>query len=121
MGGRITAALAGTLMEEEDVEVRPERLPAMVTDVSVDICRIKKYFTGEAWLLVEQVLTLKSADPQWMCPICDRDADNSFDDGDTSLACDACLRWYHLTCLGKKSRPKARTWICASCYTDAHT
>ena len=48
MGGRVTAALAGTLMEEEDVEVRPERLPAMVTDVSVDICRIKKYFTGEA-------------------------------------------------------------------------
>ena len=60
MGGRVTAALAGTLMEEEDVEVRPERLPAMVTDVSVDICRIKKYFTGEACLLVEQVLTVKT-------------------------------------------------------------
>ena len=86
MGNREDTALTGTLIERDDVEVRPERLPAKITDPSIDVYR-----------------------------------DGSVDDGHTSLACNSCLEWYHLACLGKKSRPKARTWICGSCHTAAHT
>ena len=86
MGNREDTALAGTLIERDDVEVRPERLPAKITDPSIDVY-----------------------------------CDGSVDDGHTSLACDSCLEWYHLACLGKKSRPKARTWICGSCHTAANT
>ena len=70
MGNREDTALTGTLIERDDVEVRPERLPAKITDPSIDVYR-----------------------------------DGSVDDGHTSLACDSCLEWYHLACLGKKSRP----------------
>ena len=35
MGNREDTALTGTLIERDDVEVRPERLPAKVTDPSI--------------------------------------------------------------------------------------
>ena len=95
-------------IEEDDVEVCPERLPATITDPSVDVFRVKRYFTcGSLW----RRLLRRSQQTQWMCPICDKDADDSADGVYTSLACDSCLEWYLLTCLGKRSRPKARTWI----------
>ena len=119
MGNKVDTALTGTLMER-DVEVRPEHLPAKITDTIIDVYRVRKYFTYEAWILVKEVRA-KAANPQWTCPICDKDADGSVDDGHISLACDSCLEWYHLACLGKKSRPKARMWICGSCHTAAHT
>ena len=121
MGSKEDTALTGTLMEREDVEVRPEHLPAKITDTIIDVYRVRKYFTCEAWILVKEFMRAKAANPQWTCPICNKDADGSVDDGHTSLACDSCLEWYHLACLGKKSRPKAKTWICWSCHTAAHT
>ena len=33
---------------------------------------------------MEEVVKAKSANPQWMCPLCDKDADDSFDGGYTS-------------------------------------
>ncbi len=94
-------------MERDDVEVCPERLPAKIMDPSLDVFRVKKYFTCKTWLLVEEVVKANSANPLWICPICNKDTDDSVDGGHTSLACDSCLEWY--SCLGKKSRPKART------------
>lgn len=87
---------------------RPERIPATITDTKVDIYRVEIYFTSD------DVMKVKMADPRWMCPMCETDADNSVEDGHTSLACDSCLEWYHLTCLGKKSCPKAKMWICTT-------
>ena len=52
---------------------------------------MKRYFTCEAWLLVEEVVKTKSANPQWMCPICDKDADDSLDGWYTSLPCDSIM------------------------------
>ena len=121
MRNREDTALTGMLMERDDVEVRPKCLPAKITDPSFDVYRVRKYCTSEAWLIVEEVVKAKAPNPQWMCPTCDKEADGSVDVGHTSLACDSCLEWYHVTCLGKKSRPKARTWICGSGHTAAHT
>ena len=60
MGNREDTALIGTLMERDDVEARPERLPAKITDPSIDVYRVRKYFTCEAWLLVEEVMKVKA-------------------------------------------------------------
>ena len=46
-------------IEEEHVECRPERITDAVVDENVDIHLIRKYFTYDAWLLVEQVLKRK--------------------------------------------------------------
>ena len=40
----------GRLIQENEVEVRPEKLPDGETDESVDIFLIRKYFTADAWL-----------------------------------------------------------------------
>ena len=39
MGNREDTALTGTLIERDDVEVRPECLPAKITDPSIDVYR----------------------------------------------------------------------------------
>ncbi len=49
----------GKLIEENEVEVRPEKLPDAAIDENVDVHLIRKYFTSDAWLLVEDVLERK--------------------------------------------------------------
>lgn len=39
------------LIEESDVEVRPERLPSALLDCRVGLLKLKNYFTDEAWML----------------------------------------------------------------------
>ena len=39
------------LIEEEEVEVRPEKLPDATIDDNIDVYLIRKYFTKDALLL----------------------------------------------------------------------
>ena len=81
---------------------------------------MKKFFSVDAWKLVEEVIKTKAANPTWVCPICEKDL-NDVEDDATLLACDSCLEWFHLTCLGKKKRPKAKTWMCNNCCGKANS
>jgi len=49
-------------VEEEHVECRHQRITDAVVDENVDIHWIRKYFTRDAWLLVEQVLKKTQAE-----------------------------------------------------------
>ena len=44
------------LLEESAVNVLPEQLPTAITHKNVDVDIVKKYFTDDAWLLVEDVV-----------------------------------------------------------------
>ena len=66
------------LIEEEQVEVRPE--PPM--DENVDVNLIRTHFCNDAWLLVQEVVAL-------LCKHCSYDV-HKF----ASLACDHCLSWF---------------------------
>ena len=46
------------VVEESDVEIRPERIPSSSLDENVCISSIQKYFSIDAWSAVEQVLSL---------------------------------------------------------------
>ena len=50
------------LLEESDVTVMPELVSSAITDQAVAINNIKKYFTSEAWLLVQDVVRHKQAE-----------------------------------------------------------
>ena len=50
------------LLEESDVTVMPELVSSAITDQAVAINNIKKYFTSEAWLLVQDVVRQKQAE-----------------------------------------------------------
>ena len=56
----------GKLIEEEEVEVCPEKLPDAAIDENVDVHLVRKYFTSDAWLLVKDVLQRKQDSPNWL-------------------------------------------------------
>ena len=105
------------LIEEEHVECRPERITDAVVDENVDIHLIRKYFTYDAWLLVEQVLTRKKKKMTWICKICHQDLHAKT--SGPSIICESCLLWYHFTCAGLSKQPKTKNWFCRSCYASS--
>ena len=48
-------SLGKRLVEEEDVEKRPERVPNAILDENVDIYLIRKYFSNDAWLVTKSL------------------------------------------------------------------
>ena len=107
------AALSGTIIEEEQVEMRPEKVSASCLDENVCIRSCRKYFIHEAWIALSQVLELKRKHTMWYCGRCNCPI---MDDTKDSIICDCCLVWYHFKCTGLRQSPKFRVWFCRSCY-----
>ena len=104
----------GTLAEEEEVECMPERIPDSVTDENVDVCLVRKHFTCDAWLIVEQVVDQKIKNMRWVCKSCQHDLDSG-----QSVVCDSCLLWFHFSCVGIVKYPKSKEWFCRTCFASA--
>lgn len=102
------------LIEENDVECRPERVPDSIADENVDIFLVRRMFTQDAWAIVEDMYKLKTKKMNWMCSICYHDLPE-----DQSIVCDSCLLWHHFKCCGITKRPKTKTWFCRRCITAA--
>ena len=107
-----TAALnnARQLIEEEKVEVCPDKLPDAVVDENIDVHLIRKYFTNDAWLLVMDVVQQKQQNPVFVCKYCFHDLHE-----EPSIVCDHCLSWSHIRCVGLKRGPKSKHWYCCKC------
>ena len=99
------------LIEETSVEVLLEKLPDAVLDENVDINLVRHYFSNDAWILVQDVVTRKKRNPVYTCKTCQHDL-NEF----PAIVCDHCLSWYHMKCVGLKQNPKAKHWFCRDCY-----
>ena len=102
------------LIEEEDVECRPEKISDSVLDENVDIHLVRQYFSSDAWALITDVLEQKIKNHVWVCHSCHHDL-HSFN----SINCDACLHWYHFKCVGIKNMPKFKNWFCRSCVASS--
>ena len=96
------SALKGQLLGESSVETISEKISTAVLEDAVDMSTLRRYFDGDAWLCVQQVLTEKEGRPCWICDVCEDDL--ALHD---SICCDACLHWSHLKCLGKCRAPKS--------------
>ena len=81
-----------SLIEEEEVERRPEMIPNAIVNENVDVFLVQKYFTSDAWLVVEDVMKRKSKTLVWICQVCQQDLHTQL-----SIICDSCLTWYHLS------------------------
>lgn len=103
---------SGSLIEEEEVEVRPEHVSIAVLDENVNHYIIRKYFTSDAWLAVESTISLMKENPLYICQVCSKDIN---DMEDTSIACELCLSWYHMKCVGLVVQPKVKYWFCMRC------
>lgn len=105
------AAISGVLIGEEEVEVRPDRVPSSCLDENVCMESCRKYFTKDAWIAVENVVCAIRSNPVWNCITCNKQIHSE----EQSIACDSCLLWYHFSCATLKQTPKSHIWFCKSC------
>ena len=101
-----------TIIEEDEVEIKPEKVtPACLEpQVCLDVC--EKYFTKDACLVVQDVIATIQRDPVWYCGRCTIQIN---DDTDSPIQCDSCLMWFHFTCIGIHTQPKRKMWFCSYC------
>lgn len=107
------SALAGKLIEEQEVETRPERVSPSCLDENVCLRSIQKYFTHDGWTALLHVVEAVKKTPVWYCGRCTKSIS---DDTENSIMCDSCLVWYHFKCTAIKQSPKSKMWFCRSCY-----
>lgn len=107
------------MIEEDEVEVMPEKVSDAVLDENVDVHLIRKYFTVDAWLVVKDVLDRKKANAVYTCGSCYHDISES--DQSPSLICEHCLQWYHMKCVGLSKQPKCKYWFCRGCHASPAT
>ena len=99
----------GTLIDEESIEYVPEKLPDSIVDENVDVHLVRKYFTSDAWSLVEEAIKVKNEKLMWICNVCHHDLTPP------SLVCDGCLLWYDFNYVKLSKQPKTRHWFCRNC------
>ena len=108
-----TALSRRGLIQEDGVEVLPERVTACCLDENVNLQSCRKYFTSDGWLAVQNVVEAVKKDPVWYCGRCT----HPINDGEeNSIQCGRCLIWYHFECINLKNAPKKHHWFCRSCY-----
>ena len=76
------------LVEEEDVEIRPERIPSACLEEDVCIQSIQKYFSRDAWCALMNVLDVLRSNLVWYCGLCAKEINDETED---SIKCDSCL------------------------------
>ncbi|XP_049517097.1 uncharacterized protein LOC119441311 isoform X2 [Dermacentor silvarum] len=81
----------GYIIDEADVEVRPELLPSGLLDYRVQMRQLLPYFSGDAWLLLTSAVSTKKKNELWLCHAC-----KEKDSGEIKMiCCDHCLQWFH--------------------------
>ena len=85
-----TALARRRLIEEEEVETRPEQVLASCLDENVCIGSTQKYFTPDAWTAVVHVTEpeLVKDHAVWYCGTCTRSITDETED---SIVCESCL------------------------------
>ena len=101
------------LVEECDVEVRPECVPSSCLDENVCLTSIRKYFTPDAWCAVMNVVESMKKNAVWFCGSCTK---SICDDTENSIVCESCLTWFHFECVSLKKHPKCKQWFCRKCH-----
>ena len=111
-------ALSGELLDEECIECRPCNVSCAVLDEEAASLTptLEKYFTKEGWLVVSEVLHIKTRQALWSCPVCNKNASKG-----STIACDCCLLWLHKKCCGLAAdyNPKSRYWFCSQCCSES--
>ncbi|XP_037512314.2 uncharacterized protein LOC119389173 [Rhipicephalus sanguineus] len=104
--------IRGHIVDESEVEVRPDVLPSALLDYRVKLPSLKKFFTEDAWTSLMSSVATKKKNELWFCHSC-----KEKDDGQIKMiSCDQCLEWFHWSCVGVRSADaKLKRWFCCAC------
>jgi hypothetical protein len=75
-----------------------------VLDENVNLTRNKKYFSKEAWNHLNDITKKKTRFVTCVC--------QTYLHSEDCVACDVCLNWYHLRCIGLRFAPEKTYWCC---------
>ena len=96
--------LIGTCQQLETII---HQVPHTICDSeNINIFRIEKYFSQDAWFKVFKILQKKEEAP-WNCKVCSK----AIRDDQESVARDRCLVWYHFLC-SSLTKPKSKMSYC---------
>lgn len=101
------------LIDEDKVECMPDKVPNAIVDDSVDVHLVRRYFTSNAWMIIQDVIRRKKECAVWTCNSCYKDLDEQ-----QSIACESYLEWFHFSCVGLAKKPKAKNWFCRQCFAS---
>ena len=101
----------GQHLSEDSMEQIPAAISTACLDENISIQKIRRYFDNDGWAAVEHVYEALKSAPEWLCELCKQDLYSM-----ESVACDCCLEWVHLKCIGKRTRPKTKFWFCRDCH-----
>ena len=105
------ASMGKRTLHSDDLNSLHE-IPDCIQDKeSLDIYRVQKYFSREAWLEVLDLMR-KKEEIGWCCSVCSKVINDECED---SIACDRCLLWSHFNCTSLKKKHKNQNWYCKSC------
>lgn len=107
----VNEVMQGKIIDETLIETRPEFVSNNIIDDTVKVGEIKEFFNEDAWLGLKNVLEIKEKNSLWSCKECRKTIEND----QNTVACEACLEWFHFTCLGIKRKPRVKTWFCTIC------
>ena len=105
----VKMALDGGLIEEDMVECRPEKVTNAIIDDNVDIHLVRRYFSNDAWMVLQDLVERKKEQDTWSCKSCCHDLEGQ------SIICESCLEWFHFHCVGLVQQPKSKNWYCRQC------
>ena len=81
-------------------------------DDNVSLFVLRKQCVPSAWAVLQCVVEETRADPVSYCGV---GMEHIIDEDNRSIACDSCLQWTDVPCVGMKTAPKGRCWFCARC------
>ena len=85
-------------------------IPDTVCDENIDIHRGEKYFNQTGWYAALENFHKKEKSG-WTCLACHKHISKE----ESSVICERCLRWCHLSCTNLKRPPQSRSWFCKAC------
>ena len=108
------SAVAGDkIVEENDIEVRPEKISVSCLDENVCSESCWKYCSQVAWSALMGVVDILKENPIWYCERCTNPV---HDESQASGVCDCWLNWFHFPCLDMKNPPKSKLYFCKKYY-----
>ena len=95
------SAVAGNEIEENDIEVRPEKIFVSCLDENVCLESCKKYCNQVTWSALMDVVDILKENPIWYC---ERFTNLIHNESQASVVCDYWVNWHHFYCLDMKNQ-----------------
>ena len=106
------SAVAGDkIVEENDIEVRPEKISVSCLDENVCLECCRKCCSQVTWSALMGVVDILKENPIWYSERC---TNLIHDESQALVVCDCSLNLYHFSCLDMKNPPKSKLWF--KCY-----